>query len=121
MSALCLTSVSRQDLAATMNDSRDDWTVQCTHGNCWWPYGMAAFTCTARHDCKCGIADSPAAIKLMAGCVWQLQQAAQMQQPSSLLPRCKCDVCHSVQTFLTGAEDVQSFKQTEAQAQHAVQ
>ena len=61
------------------------------------------------------------AIKLMAGCVQQLQQAAQMQEPSSLLHRCTCDVCDSVQTFLTGAEDIQSFKLTQAQAQHAVQ
>ena len=51
-------------------------------------------------------AESPAAIKLMAGCVQQLRQAAQPHQPDMQL-RCTCKACQLLQSFLAQPDQAQ--------------
>lgn len=65
-----------------------------------------------------GITDSVAAIKLMAGCIQQLRQAAQLQEPD--VP--KCCTCQKLQSFLKHPEQMQMLVLGEKkQAQHGIQ
>lgn len=55
-------------------------------------------------------AESPAAIKLLAGCVQQLRRAAQPQLQSLDMPdRCTCNVCQTLQSFLAHPDEVQTL------------
>ena len=55
-------------------------------------------------------AESPAAIKLLAGCVQQLRQAAQPQpQPLDMQDRCTCNACQLLQSFLAHPDQTQSL------------
>lgn len=45
-------------------------------------------------------AESPAAIKLVVGCVQQLRQAALLQEPPCAQDRCACTFCTGFQAFL---------------------
>ncbi len=53
-------------------------------------------------------AESPVAIKLMAGCVQQLRQAAQ-PQPLDIQDRCTCNVCQMLQSFLAHPDQTQTL------------
>ena len=53
-------------------------------------------------------AESPAAIKLLAGCVQQLGQAAQ-PQPLDMQDRCTCNACQLLQSFLAHPDQTQSL------------
>ncbi|DBA68337.1 TPA: hypothetical protein ACH3X2_013648 [Trebouxia sp. C0005] len=56
------------------------------------------------------LAESPAAIKLLAGCVQQLRRAAQPQLQSLDMPdRCTCNVCQTLQSFLAHPDEVQTL------------
>ncbi|DBB06171.1 hypothetical protein WJX82_003786 [Trebouxia sp. C0006] len=68
--------------------------------------------------------ESPAAIKLLAGCVQQLRQAAQPQpQPLDMqqAPKCICNVCQLLQSFLAHPEQLQSLPLgTQEEAEHGI-
>ena len=50
------------------------------------------------------------AIKLLARCVQQLKQAAQPHQPDmQQAPKCICDVCQLLQSFLAHPDQAQSL------------
>ncbi len=53
-------------------------------------------------------AESPAAIKLLAGCVQQLRQAAQ-SQPLDMQDVCTCNVCQMLQSFLAHPDQTQTL------------
>lgn len=52
-------------------------------------------------------AESPAAIKLVVGCVQQLRQAVQLQKPCAK-DRCACTLCEGFQAFLKDPMATQS-------------
>ena len=63
-------------------------------------------------------AEYPAAIKLMAGCVHQLQRAAQPQQLSvQQHENCSCDACQTMHKYLAHPDDSQRLHEAE-QSQH---
>ncbi len=82
----------------------------------------------ARYSCSLGlgsaVAESPAAIKLLAGCVQQLRQAAQPQpQPLDMqqAPKCICNICQLLQSFLAHPDQVQILPLGgHAEAEHGI-
>ena len=58
----------------------------------------------------------------MAGCVQQLRQAAQLQEPCCAEDRCACGICQSLQAFLKDPEaNPSNGVRTSANAQHVIE
>ena len=97
--------------------------IATAHHAIWrWPDATLYQDCQLWQLQLCHGAESPAGIKLMAGCVQQLRQAAQLQPPPSQQHRCPCSTCQSLQACLADPEQKLGHGLlTLGQAQHAIQ
>ena len=74
-----------------------------------------------QHMCRLH-ADSPAALKLVAGVVQKLKQAAQLQPVPALHEMCSCQACHCLSAFLEQPEqDAEVALHSKERAQHAIE
>ena len=66
-------------------------------------------------------AESPAAIKLLAGCIQKLRQAAEVEPVPALHELCGCQACQKLAAFLEQAEPTAEIElKSQQQAHHAI-
>ena len=66
-------------------------------------------------------AESPATIKLLAGCVQKLRRAAQLEHVPTLREMCGCQACHKLAAFCEQPKlKAEMQLQSQQQAEHVI-